>query len=56
MSYNIVRYYVFSKFVYYGGPPTAINSLAAMAMGSHERPTFNELRARVVSPRIFVRC
>ena len=33
-----------------------LNSLAAMAMGSHERPTFNELRARVVSPRIFVRC
>ena len=30
------------------------NSLTAM--GGRDRPPFNELRARVVSPRIFVRC
>ncbi len=28
---------------------------ALTAMGAHEHPTFNELRAHVVSPRIFVR-
>jgi hypothetical protein len=31
-----------------------VNSLASR--GAHERPTFNELHALVVSPRIFVRC
>jgi hypothetical protein len=25
-------------------------------MGAHKRPLFNELCARVVSPRVFVRC
>ena len=30
------------------------NSLTPM--DGHDRPYFNELRARVVSPRIFVRC
>ncbi len=31
-----------------------INSLTAM--GSHDCPPFNELRARVISPRFYVRC
>ena len=31
-----------------------VNSLTAM--GGRDRPPFNELRARVVSPQIFVRC
>ncbi len=26
-SYKIVRYYVLIKFVYYGGPPTAVNAV-----------------------------
>ena len=30
MSYNIVRYYLFSKFIYYGGPPTAMNAVLAI--------------------------
>jgi hypothetical protein len=29
-SYNIVHNYVFSKFVYYGGPPTAMNAVLAI--------------------------
>ena len=28
-SYTIVHYYVFSYFIYYGGPPTAINAVLA---------------------------
>jgi hypothetical protein len=35
------------------GVPSAVNSLTAI--GGHDRQYFNELRARVVSPRIFVR-
>ena len=31
-----------------------VNSLPAM--GAHERPLFIELLARVVSPRIYIRC
>ena len=40
-----------------GGTPCVgfvVNSLTAM--GGRDRPPFNELRARVVSPQIFVRC
>jgi hypothetical protein len=33
---------------------SSLNSLTAM--GGHDRPLFNKLRARVVSPQIFVRC
>ena len=29
-SYNIVRYYVLIYFVYYGGPPTAMNAVLAI--------------------------
>ena len=29
MSCTIARYYVFSQFVYYGGPPMAINAVLA---------------------------
>ena len=30
MSYTIVHYNVISKFVYYGGPPTAMNAVLAI--------------------------
>ena len=29
-SYTIVNYYVLMKFVYYDGPPTAINAILAI--------------------------
>jgi hypothetical protein len=32
-----------------------VNSLTAIGIGGHDRQYFNKLRARVVSPQIFVR-
>ncbi len=32
-SYTIVLYYPFSLFVYYGGPPTAMNAVLAIIAG-----------------------
>jgi hypothetical protein len=30
LSYIIVHYYVISKFIYFGGPPTAMNAVLAI--------------------------